>query len=259
LRSDIATGHHLDAVDLADGSRQWQADAVDESGEKTRLVVADRLVYDVRRTTLTVWDLVTGERCTRLRLSGTAFGITGLAVADGTVYLTTEEVVGDEVSSRGVVAFDPQRGAVDWTYRDGGIGDITVVDGTIYVVVGDRLQALATDTGDEVWHVDTDNYSPSVTAAADRLLVTDRESVTAFATDGGEEQWRRTDVGTNAVIRAGETVFAVGGTQWELHALGADDGATRWRENLIWEATSAAVADGTLFVVNAEGQVYAYA
>lgn len=136
-----------------------------------------------------------------------------LAVADGTVYVGTE---------------------------DDAIGP-----------AGERLYALDPASGDTRWSAEIGDPSGGL-VAGDAVYVPASGRIYAYDTDG-RRRWTRDglEYGHRTITATSETVALVADTddhRKRVFALSADDGSIRWTAAEDWFATSLTRADGTLFV-----------
>lgn len=182
------------------------------------------------------------------------------AVADGTLFVPTFDLEGRDAAT----------GELDWTFEPdsqaSGLGGVTVVDGTAYVLgkLGRPLvYAVDVETGDEVWRWDPDpdevesiRSPPAV--AGDAVYLVD-EAGTAYAVDGetGDEAWRRP-----TWVRASGSPVVVDGTVYfgsedsEATALRAGDGEPKWRRRLGHESDeTVAVTPDAVFATGGDGSV----
>jgi outer membrane protein assembly factor BamB len=216
----------------APGSRRVPYNEVTAVAEDIVLVRGGETLYG-----LSIED---GTRAWPHALPGPHAAVT---VADGTAYVWT-----GNMSQSVIIALRAADGAFRWRYRtDPGGGVPAVVTDTLFLNLGDRLVALAPESGAERWSADP---PPAPPTAAEQASGEDREH--GFA--------------TSPVVADGRVYVA--DTAARLHALSAADGRELWRftpeeRPPAARGESAApsrpvVADGTVYAGFADGRVRAF-
>lgn len=171
-----------------------------------------------------------------------------VTVADGTVYLVTDERL---------TAIDLQDGAERWQSSELGrvpwSNEPVAVSGRhAYVwTESGRLYSLERSTGEIDWSVQFGDGTPkTVTAGSDRLFITDStlpdNSLVALSLDDGSEMWRfETGGGPEPCAVADGHVYV--SNQSSTYALDVATGKSEW-ETDAWGPVS--VTDTTVFVGN---------
>ncbi|NEU56779.1 PQQ-binding-like beta-propeller repeat protein [Halorussus sp. MSC15.2] len=186
---------------------------------------------------------------------------TGPVVADGTVYVGGRGGWGDDRTSDGVYAVDPETGERKWeaTFEDASFGRPTVFGGTVYAFGSeDVLYALDAATGEERWrYADAANVGTPVVADG-TVFLGGRERLVALDAETGAHRWEygTTDgIAYSPAVRRGR-VFASEGTwrtsEHRLHAFDAATGERRWTyeypDDCEFVRTAPTVGEGTVFV-----------
>jgi len=176
----------------------------------------------------------------------------------------TGYVSGGEGPTDGVeVRWENQVGA---SGRPSGVeSNPAVVDGTVYVGGGKKVNAFDAETGDIEWQVEVGKLvdaSPAVDG--DTVYVQGRDGlVRALSTDDGSERWS-VDVGSRdiAVQQGSPTVVEgsvyVGSTESVVYSFDAATGDEEWRFEMdrLFGITPA-VVDGTVYFSSAREYLYA--
>ncbi|KND43093.1 MULTISPECIES: PQQ-binding-like beta-propeller repeat protein [Streptomyces] len=240
------------ALDAATGDKKWAYTTA--SGVESTPVEAGGTVYvgsgDAQVYAL---DARTGARKWAHRTKGAVE--TRPVVAGGTVYVGSGDYK--------VYALDAATGDEKWTYptRDW-IESAPVLSGdTLYVGSRDKtLYALDAATGAERWSVASGDWQGSAPAVVgDTVYVSGEGELMALDAKTGRRTWESTSVGYGTpygpVVSKG-VVYVVSGDH--VYAVDATTGDTNWNATTTALAGSApAVADGTVYVGDDEGKVYA--
>lgn len=167
-------------------------------------------------------------------------------------------------------ARDAATGALDWTFdsvqQSGGLGGVTVADGTVFVL-GKRgrplVYAVDAATGEEEWRWSPSRdavgsiRSPPAVASGIVYLIDEDGTVYAIDAETGNEEWRKpTWVRTSSspVVVDGTVYF--GSRDNEATALRAEDGEPRWRTRLSHGSReTVAVTPDAVFVAGTDGTV----
>lgn len=138
------------------------------------------------------------------------------------------------------------------------VGDVTYV-GT----ADNHLLALDANTGAEMWRFDTEGpvwAQPTYHEGILYVTSLDRHAY-ALDADSGEELWQAElggAISAQPVVNPEEELVYVGAYDNALHALDINDGSEQWQvaaTNWVWSAP--ALADGRLYFVDSNAQVYA--
>lgn len=177
------------------------------------------------------------------------------------------------VNADGLVAVDASSGRVRWRRApEPAIGRPAVRDGVVYALTGDGVVGVELATGDPTAGIPReDGYWTTVTAAPDRLLLADSETLAAVGYDG-DTRWRVAfeadydgiEGRYGPLATADGRLFAAVRTAGEtaLTAFDADTGERLWRspvEPATRDATLAApaVADGVVYATTEDGTLAA--
>lgn len=172
------------------------------------------------------------------------------AVADGTLFVPTFDLEGRDAAT----------GELDWTFEPdsqaSGLGGVTVVDGTAYVLgkLGRPLvYAVDVETGDEAWRRPTwvrASGSPVVVDGTVYFGSEDSEA-TALRAGDGEPKWRRRlgHESDETVAVTPDAVFATGG-DGSVTRLSTADGTIEWerRYDDVGQLGSPTVAGDAVYV-----------
>lgn len=210
------------AVDLEDGSERWRFD----TGAEINLSIAgaDGVVYAGNTDgDLLAVDMAAGEEVWRVEPEGWFPGgeLFTPEVVDGVVYYGTKRdglAAVDADTGDEMWAFDPASRILIWKRAIS--FNSAIIDGVVYVGVGDVLYGLDTATG--------------------------------------EQRRRFETAGTTSSPTTGDGIVCVGGDS-EVHALDLDSWTERWRVDTgdkVWFPT---VRDGTVYVPNDGGVMTALA
>lgn len=163
-------------------------------------------------------------------------------LAEGRVYSMTRTA-----DSLVVRAHDRRSGSVDWSYKlpynempfdhDAGLaysdGRIFVSNQTDYQANGDRIVALDSRTGDELWSIAERSLTP-LTPVGDSLYTVGPEGAMSFDANTGEVLWSRTlryDQSFNATPTvSGDRIFFASSCR-ETDALNRFTGETIWERS----------------------------
>jgi outer membrane protein assembly factor BamB len=252
------TGHAPDSTGpVSNVGEKWR-DSGGYDFHDTSAAVGDGTVYKLRRDGIAAFDTETGTE-QWYREFNTHFTIGSPTVADGTVYVPTDE--------GGFYALDAGDGSEQFffsTTEDDQIEEnnalSAVVDGTIYVgghEVSKTLYAVDAETGEEQWHLEVPVLINSTPAVSDgTVYVGSGPYLLAVDAETGEEQWRYETGGqlTPSPTVADGTVY-VGG-DFLHHAVDAASGEQLWTTRT--DADEAplvgqAVANGTVYAATSSG------
>jgi outer membrane protein assembly factor BamB len=264
---------YVDALEAADGTRQWRTDLLTDVRPDDRNffevesapTVVDGTVY-VGSPEEDVYALSAADGSVRWRFP-TDNGVTAApAVVDGTVYVGSLD---DHV-----YALDAADGTEQWRFRteQSVSSKAAVVDSTVYASSADgNLYALSAADGTEQWRFEASEESAAPTVvdvSADgggssdgsdggTVYLTTQPGLVAVDAADGTLQWEfETDFGgkwSPAVAEGvgpgeGATVY-FGTAEATVYALSAADGAEHWRVRTDAEVRSAlAVVGDTLYV-----------
>lgn len=184
---------------------------------------------------------------------------------DYTRYSTSDAVIHREklyvTRDETAVAFDLDLGEQVWStdLTDGGehsLHTIVPVDDELYVVDGERIHRLDTETGAEeivreefAPHIDLDHHEMGgMIVDGDTLYLSSNERVAAFDRETGDEKWRYR---TSAFSRSYSISKSENTILWGNRAIDADTGDELWTIEVSFPrptySTVIAVADGMLF------------
>ncbi|MFI2034703.1 PQQ-binding-like beta-propeller repeat protein [Streptomyces bottropensis] len=240
------------ALDAATGDKKW-AYATASGVESTPVEAGGTVYVGSGDAQVYALDARTGARKWAHRTKGAVE--TRPVVAGGTVYVGSGDYK--------VYALDAATGDEKWTYptRDW-IESAPVLSGdTLYVGSRDKtLYALDAETGTERWSVASGDWQGSAPAVVgDTVYVSGEGELMALDAKTGRRTWESTSVGYGTpygpVVSRG-VVYVVSGDH--VYAVDATTGDTNWSATTTAMAGSApAVADGTVYVGDDEGKVYA--
>ncbi|MDX3636921.1 PQQ-binding-like beta-propeller repeat protein [Streptomyces europaeiscabiei] len=240
------------ALDAATGDKKW-AYTTGAGVESTPVEVGGTVYVGSGDAQVYALDARTGARKWAHRTEGSVE--TRPVVARGTVYVGS----GDSK----MYALDAATGDKKWTYptRDW-IESAPVLSGdTLYVGSRDEtLYALDAATGTEKWSVASGDWQGSAPAVVgDTVYVSGEGELMALDAATGRRTWQSTSVGYGtpyAPVVSEGVVYVVSGDH--VYAVDATTGDTNWTSTTTSSAGSApAVADGTVYVGDDEGKVYA--
>ena len=249
----------LFAVDTADGTERWQADAGSLTFFGTTL--GDGVVYLARREFdatggLVALDIEDGEE--RWFEEGELFG-------QGTPVLDDDRVY--SVGGNGLQAFELSERTVVWSSEEFSSTSLSgaLVDETLYFAgstsVEEGLVAVDTADGSERWVVPFDSFANASPAVADGLVVLGDNDGTLLGIDAddGERRWEFETDGaliSSPAIASG-TVY-VGSGEGSLYAVDASSGEQQWRFETGGEIISSpAVVSETVYVGSTDANIYA--
>ncbi len=179
-------------------------------------------------------------------------------VADGTVYLF------GQYRSK-LVAMDLATGRTRWSFDFGQkIGDLTVSDGTVYVMGAYNFWAIDSETGQENWIVKlpVSEYSYSSPVVVDgSLYFLKNDEVYAFDAATGQQRWSETLSGGvfESVAVVDGVIYVSGFYEWILTALDAATGNQLWVADRLPRAqryvgsSTPAVVDGVVYLADGWG------
>ena len=196
------------------------------------------------------WAYTTGDKV------GNAFGLSAPAVADGTVYVGSDD--------GNVYALDAATGHVRWTYSTLTYVEAkpVVVGGTVYIGGADNsVYALDAATGHVRWTYTTGDqvYSSPAVAGGTVYIGSNDHKVYALDAATGHVRWTYTtgDQVDSSPAVAGGTVY-IGSDDHKVYALDAATGHVRWTYTTGGEVDSSpAVAGGTVYIGSWDYNVYA--
>jgi outer membrane protein assembly factor BamB len=174
------------------------------------------------------------------------------AIAHGTAFVPT---AGSIIARDLTTATDDPRWSTD--LGDNIEGVPAMACGVILVPGLNQLTALDPDTGEEYWQADVGGVTTTTVGARDDRAYVSHGTVTAIDVTTGDVMWRTEDggdtlaVGPNGVYTTLNT-NGTGGIY--AHDL---DGEERWQLSLGKIVGSATVTDGTVWVADTSGTVYA--
>ena len=229
----------------ADGRVKWHSEIGHGAGP---IAANDTAIYASSGTDLLSFSTA-GTLNWRINIGKVANAV---ATADGIV-------VGTSLGSITSLATD---GAVAWTFTPAGgfSGALATADDLIYAgSASGAIYALDSRTGKEAWHVSTRHpviAGPAVSPSG--LVFFGSDAVYAVSLDG-QIKW------TQSAIKPGSTSMSAVGTDGVFGVDTADIGAMLGIDgNFNWSSGSfgkivaiAASSDGTLYVANADGRIYA--
>ncbi|WEH13285.1 PQQ-binding-like beta-propeller repeat protein [Streptomyces sp. VNUA24] len=240
------------ALDAATGDKKW-AYTTGAGVESTPVEAGGTVYVGSGDAQVYALDARTGARKWAHRTEGAVESRP--VVSDGTVYVGS----GDSK----VYALDAATGDEKWTYptRDW-IESAPVLSGdTLYVGSRDEtLYALDAATGAEKWSVASGDWQGSAPAVVgDTVYASGEGELMALHAATGRHKWRSKSVGYGtpyAPVVSKGVVYVVSGDH--VYAVDAGTGDTKWNATTTAMAGSApAVADGTVYVGDDEGKVYA--
>jgi outer membrane protein assembly factor BamB/serine/threonine protein kinase len=187
---------------------------------------------------------------------GTYYNGAGPTVANGTVYIGSDEIL---------YALDAETGATRWTATTGGrIGTSpTLVNGVIYIGSDDgRLNAFDDSNGAKLWTYSAGGRILSSPAVANGIVYVGSDNGNLYAIKAGSGQflWATPTKGkvrsSPAVVNG---IVYVGSFDDNLYAVKAETGAVLWTAptgDSIY--SSPAVADGVVYVGSSDSKLYAF-
>ncbi|MCO8243186.1 PQQ-binding-like beta-propeller repeat protein [Haladaptatus sp. AB643] len=260
----------LHARNISDGSVQWTK-AFDNADTENNWILSPTTVTDgtvyvsADEDGLYALDLVDGSERWSVDASGEMYAP---AVVDGMAYFVADD---------GIHALDADDGTEQWHVEENRNphAALTVADGRVYADNREYVMAYDADDGTERWSYDGSDYFGGSSAYADGTLFCITESGNPFALDGatGTRLWHSSEVGGSSsslsvadgiVYVVNDGVFA---TKDEIGAFGLDakTGDVLWRyqprdvSHYAYQPASPTIADGTLYVGDDMGYVYALA
>lgn len=249
-----ATGH-LIAADPT-GDRQWDRD-IGEARVRGQTLVDDT-VYVATSEEVRAHALADGAEQWRAGLSEYTDGV---AVADGTVYVST--------AAETLHAFDAATGDVRWAVDT--VGETPyppTVDGDTVFVGGGAGEAAAHATADGSlrWRTDVGpNGHGGVAVTGDTVLYAGGGALRALDRSDGTERWQHEASEGRPVAASVADGVVYGGVRGpyepELYAVGLDSGDQLWSVSLPQTTVEGDMVDGGLAAPPAvvDGAVYAYA
>lgn len=239
----ISGDDNVIAVDAATGSERWRLSVLGwvHSAEDGTVFINDygyAFAYSV--------DAATGSELWRSD-EGEYFS----TVANGTAYI--------ETSNAEVYAVDTATGSEKWRYStDGDSIWGTMVDGSVYILGSEGIDALDAENGHQLWSVAIESgYSTPVVANNTMLLSINEEygeSLSALDAASGSERWSffvDTESIEELTVANGVVYFGAyhGDTTTTLYGLDLDSGAERW--SVYSESGDPewfTIVDGTIYV-----------
>ena len=248
------TSGTLYAVDIATGEERWRYAAA--SVHAAPAVAGGMAVVNTAEGFLIGLDAATGEERWRTTIT-TGGGAGDAALLDGMAYAGSE--TGD------LSAVDAATGEIVWQVDTGDHRNASAVvaDGIVYVGAGSldgSLSAYDAETGALRWQRDEPLLTPSVANGVGYSGSSDG-TVYAFDAATGEDLWQ-TQVGgyANPVAIAGDIIYVPSEGDQAVYALDAATGDVLWHITVDGEPTyQAAVVDGAIYVVTANGVIQAFA
>lgn len=218
------------------GRVRWWSDT---TGISTAPVIENGTVYagsGLRNQSIFAFDRATGDRRWRVPL-GDDIERT-LAVDDGTVYASTDEVC----------ALDAETGAEQWREPVDTAWGLAFADDTVFAAAGGGgpIVALDAESGEKRWSRDIHTITaPSV--AGGRVFAVGNDDLIAVDAESGETEWTETiDRAGGPPTIADGTVFV--GTRGALFAHDATTGERKWTLEGSFRNTDIATLDGTLYL-----------
>jgi outer membrane protein assembly factor BamB len=147
---------------------------------------------------------------------------------NGTIGNTRYEPSGDSFEKLETIA---------WQYD--GTGDVSAVDGTVYLRTDAGVHAIDADDGSRVWRCENIGAAGSPAVSEDGVYVTG-EQLTAIDRADGSVRWSESfddETSISAPVAAFETVYVT--ADGTLYAFDSADGSLRWKCESV-EITSAA-------------------
>ena len=258
------------ALNAANGNPRWSFGK--GSPESTPVVVGSTVYVVGNDGTVYALDAANGD----VRWShSVSYAGTGLAVADGLVYVSTVSDIGY------VYALDAATGHLRWAFKtlDARESAPTVVAGTVYVGCGSgpgsngTVYAIDAANGQSRWSYPTGNGTPfgagngvESSPAVDGGTVyvgSDNGTVYALSTASGHLDWSYTTPTASSVVSSpavdAGTVY-VGSEDDRIYALSTASGHLVWSYptgNLV--VSNPAAAGGVVYVGSDDGKLYALA
>ena len=244
----------LYAVDIATGEERWRYAAASPTAPPA--VAGGMAVVSTAEGFLIGLDAATGEE--RWRTTITTGGRAGdAALFDGMAYAGSE--TGD------LSAVDAATGEIVWQVDTGDHRNASAVvaDGIVYVGAGSpdgSLSAYDAETGALRWQRDEPLLTPSVANGVGYSGSSDG-TVYAFDAATGEDLWQiQVGVYANPVAIAGDIIYVPSEGDQAVYALDAATGDELWHITVDGAPTyQAAVVDGAIYVVTANGVIQAFA
>ena len=260
----------LHARNISDGSVQWTKSFDNADTENNWILspttVTDGTVYvSADEDGLYALDLADGSERWSVDASGEMYAP---AVVDGVAYFVADD---------GIHALDADDGTEQRHVEENRNphAALTVADGRVYADNREYVMAYDADDGTERWSYDGSDYFGGSSAYADGTLFCITESGNPFALDAatGTRLWHSSEVGGQSsslsvadgvLYLINDGVFA---TKDEIGAFGLDakTGDVLWRyqprdvSHYAYQPASPTIADGTLYVGDDMGYVYALA
>jgi outer membrane protein assembly factor BamB len=279
----VSTGYGtLTALDPATGAVIWVQE-LDAPGTSAPTVVGD-LAYVVSRDSR-AWAIDVTNGRIRYQLSGIP---STTSFAGGAGPAVTDDLAVFPFSSGEVMAVFPQGGIQRWSSVISGdrpgqaVGDLSDIGGDP-VIDGDRVYvgnfsgvtvALDSASGERMWTAGEGAAGPVWPAGNSVFMVNDLNELVRLDRDTGESIWRTTlpdFVETGSFLRKGRTVYAhfgpimagnrlvVASSDGQLRSFDPTSGALLGSVALPGGAASTpAIANGVLYVVNKNGQLLAF-
>ena len=197
-----------------------------------------------------------GSVCWSATLPEVAHEVTGIAVMDGTVFISTYGRETDYPDIGTVTALDPESGEIIWEVEttDPAFG-VSASNTTVFIRTESSVSALDAKTGESRWQVDTRGGSTGTPTVADgTVLFGSLFEVTAVDSTSGRTEWRYETRARNVrPVVADDTVYftadAVSDHDALMGALVLKSGEELWREQLgSRHLSSPTVAEQTVLV-----------
>lgn len=240
------SGAQFQALNANDGSERW---TVGLGSAPTGIVVDGSSAYV---------STVGGVASVSLLSNSVSWEYTSVSLFDTTVAAVGDSVFAAGTTNGKVVKLSVADGSASWTnnLEGGATGAPTVVDGTVFVSLDERLVALREGSGRELWR--TEVPVGSSVAVADGAAYGTTPDGEAFAVDtaNGAELWRTgVGAGSNPPVVVGGVLY-VTGTGGTVTALNPRDGSTIWSTD-VGAAVDAnpAVFDGDLYLADRAGRL----
>ncbi len=261
LENRVYYGDHqsLKALSPSDGTPQWTAPVRDESEAsdndpyvKYPAVTTDAVVAVVRYGDFARANYRSTALIARNRHDGSPLWRVTSAGDDHAAGFSppvvTEQVVlagGPGISpetGRGAFAFEPSDGSVRW-HRPGPLTPIAVADGRVVLTGPDTIEAVAIETGKQLWKRSIAGLERAPSIAGGAIFVTKSSSTTnqllALDDESGATNWRTElpkaetrSAGSIAAIDTNTIYVQPAAHRADVIAFDRRDGGERWRTTI---------------------------
>lgn len=272
----------IHALRVADGERRWRVPSA-QGVETSIRVSGETLVYGSHWEDIFVAGIQagSGKKCWHGSVSASPARVTGLAVSEGVVNLSTTRAATHTPRYDHLMAVDSETGDLLWAVEtDTAPDSVSVTDGTVYAALGDDVLAMDAETGERRWELDSGIGGHSTLAiTADTVYAggssaRDDGRLTAIDSEAGSVRWTASvgEVGVTPVVVgdlvfSASTVFEPNAETGHLVALEKSTGDVLWHHTLpdtqisnSGDAGRAAISvvHGRLYVGTRDGRIIAF-